>query len=761
MSHIGILAAFVSPALFWGGAAAVAAPILIHLLARRRFKRIRWAAMDFLIDAEKRNRRRLRMEEWILLALRCLAVVMIAALIGRPFFAPDGIAAAFGGSRRVERVLLLDDSLSMGYQTPDGTVFSRVKSAVRRIVDQIRRDTPDDTVTILRMTQPTAPVDAGTYLDDAQTEGLMERVNALTPTQRAANPNRAIEGLVETLERNPGTTNAAVYVLSDFQRIDWTQRETTMAGDSKGGNPLAPLAEWAKKDRGLRIVLIDVGEDGAENQALTDVRTTGGQIVAGTTAALRVGVGNFANRPIENLELQLSLGNLAQPSKTVRELGPHQQATIDLEAEFVRGGFDSVRVEVPPDALPTDNVRYAAIEVATAVRILLVNGEPSAEAFDDELTFLTAALRPEGEVFSGNELTVVDEAGLEEVQLSHFHAVLLANVYRVSEPAAEALTSYVSRGGGLVFFLGDQVDASLYNSAFYRDGAGLLPSELKERVRLAEPVHLVVMDRVHPTMQGLSLEGDPLGIGQIPFFEFFACEPPMVESGSEPRGDGPEVRGLRPPRVIARFDDAEEHPAVVERAFGQGRVVLVTTTVDKEWNQWPDHPTFLPVLMELTRHVTRRGDGAGDNQVGESIELPLPAAEYEPDALVRTPNYPNEREVSVAAVSTNDGGGLAIRWEHTDVAGIYQFLLRKREGGESLVLAAVNIDPRESDLSGAEESELRRALGDVPFDYIQGMEALSGAGDESRTEFWRLCLFAAAAVLMSEQFLAWRWGRKH
>ena len=84
--HGLMLGAFVSPALFVGGAAAVAAPILIHLLARRRFKRIRWAAMEFLIDAERRNRRRLRMEEWILLALRCLAILLIGAMVARPFF---------------------------------------------------------------------------------------------------------------------------------------------------------------------------------------------------------------------------------------------------------------------------------------------------------------------------------------------------------------------------------------------------------------------------------------------------------------------------------------------------------------------------------------------------------------------------------------------------------------------------------------------------------------------------------------------------
>ncbi|MCH7839985.1 MAG: BatA domain-containing protein, partial [Planctomycetes bacterium] len=89
-----VLAALLTPALFVGGAAAMAAPILIHLLSRRRFKRIRWAAMDFLIDAERRNRRRIRMEDWILLALRCLAVFLLGLMLARPFVSPVGLAAA-------------------------------------------------------------------------------------------------------------------------------------------------------------------------------------------------------------------------------------------------------------------------------------------------------------------------------------------------------------------------------------------------------------------------------------------------------------------------------------------------------------------------------------------------------------------------------------------------------------------------------------------------------------------------------------------
>ena len=825
-----VLAAFISPALFFGGAAAVAAPILIHLLARRRFKRIRWAAMDFLLHAERRNRRRLRMEEWILLALRCLAVLFIAAMIARPFFIPAGAAALWGGSQRTERVFVLDDSLSMAYETPAGTPFDQAKTAVRRLIGSIRGQTPDDTVTILRMSAPGSPVESGTYLNETQTAELLARLDALTPTQRSIDPSSVVESVAELLERNPDITNAAVYILSDFQRHDWVKRygsgrggdqatasstseanrrlqpasaeggsaRGTEATSDHGASILRPLSAWAEGDRGLRLVLINLGVDAATNLAVTELSIHGGRLVAGVGSTVRAKIANYSNQPKENLEVQVTVGNLPQPSKTLRELAPQQSASVDVEGEFLRAGFEAVRVDVsspagvPPDALPTDNVRFFAAEVAGAIRVLVVNGEPSADGFNDEVMFLATALRPEGDVFSGNEISVVDEAEFEDVNLTGFHVVVFANVYRVSDLGVESLERFVRKGGGLLLFLGDQVDADMYNTALYRNGEGLLPAELTEVIRAADASHLVITDRLHPALRNLSGEGDPLGIGQIAFFEYFGCTPfdaaagETIEenNGTEPRAlaradvRSPAARQARPARVIARFDDADEHPAVVERPFGLGTVMLVTTTVDKEWHHWPDHPTFLPVMMEFVHHVARRGGADRKHQVGETIELPLDPAVFEPDVLVRTPAYPNEHEVSLTAsplpgatplrgatslrgaTGASDGRGLLLTWEHTDAAGLYQFLLKRREGGESVRLVAVNVDPRESDLAMANEDELRRAMGDVAFEYIKGLDQLSGAAGETRTELWRLLLFATVLALMLEQSLAWWWGRR-
>ena len=451
---IPVLAAFVTPGLAWAGAGAVAAPILIHLLARRRFKRIRWAAMDFLIDAERRNRRRIRMEEWILLALRCLAVFLLGLLVARPFITPSGLASAWGGSRRIERVFVLDDSFSMGYQSQGGTPFERAKSAVRRLIDSIRRETPDDTVTILRMTDASKPVESGASLGSEGAEELLSRLEALNPSQRSIDLSGVFEGVVEVLQRDPGIVNVAVYVISDFQRKDWVRREGAVEAGRPDATVAAPLAAWATKDRGLRLVLLNVGERDPANTAVTDLTLQGGQLVAGTTGTVRASVANHSGRSVENLELQTSVGNRPQSPKTIPSLAEHQNAVVDLEVDFPRAGDESVRVEIPRDALPIDNVRYVAAEVVSAVRILIVNGEPSADEYDDEVALLTTALRPEGEVFSGHEVVVVDEPGLADANLAGFHAVVLANVYRLAEPTVESLEQFVRQGGGVIFFLG-------------------------------------------------------------------------------------------------------------------------------------------------------------------------------------------------------------------------------------------------------------------------------------------------------------------
>lgn len=744
-SQTPFLAAFVTPTLAVAGAAAVSLPILIHLLARRRFKRIRWAAMDFLIDAERRNRRRVRMEEWILLALRCLAVLLLGFLVARPFVTPSGFASALGGGRRIERVFVLDDSFSMGLETPGGSPFDRAKNGVRRVIESARRDTPDDTVTVLRTSTPGKAVESGASLDQSGADQLLARLEGTTLTQRSMELSTVFEGIAEALQRDAGITSAAVYFLGDFQRKDWTPREA-------GGSALtASLAAWAAQKRNLRMVLVNVGEENTANTAAVSLEIPTGQLVAGAPGTIRAGVANFSDRTLDNVNVQLTIASRPPTSKTLPSLAEHQTASIDLDAEFPSPGDEAARVTLPPDALPLDNQRYAAVEVVSAIRILVVNGEPSADEFDDEAALLTTALRPEGEVFSGHDVIVVDEAGLEQANLSTFHAVILANVYRIPEPVVEPLERFVRGGGGLVVFLGDQVDSDLYNTTLFRDGAGVLPAALGQVIRSAEGAHWMVADRLHPAFRAVGREDDPLGIAQVPFHQYIE-----IRAGDEKQADAKPGDA----RIIVRFDDDEAHPAVVEKSFGRGRVLLLASSADKEWNLFADHPTYLPIVTELIRRVARSGDSRGETLVGQPIELTVDPTEFVPEVIVRTPEYPTAPESTLTATPGAEGDGLKVRWEQTEEAGSYQFVQRRPDGSESTKIIAVNVDAAESDLTPASETDIRRTMGGLPFEYVRGIDRLVSAAGEARIELWKPILLLAMVVLMSEQFLAWRWGRR-
>jgi len=761
-----LAAAFVTPGLFFSGAAAMSVPIIIHLLARRRFKRVRWAAVEFLLAAEKKKRRRVKLEEWILLALRCLAVLLIAMLIARPFLTPSGIIASLSGHAQTERIILIDDSFSMGYVSAGVPLFTHAKKSVRRLIALIREESPDDTVTIFRMTEPGSPMERGTFLDERQTPELLARLESLSVSQLAMDPVDVVERVSQYLSQSEDIINTAVYVVSDFQKKDWL----TDAQGEASASVLKPLMGWSGDDHDLQIVLIDVGDDQASNIAVTDVRVTGGQLVTGAEATFRAKVANYSAQAANNLDVSISVGDLAQPTKTIPELAGGLTTSVDLGVSFVTAGFETVRVSVPHDSLEIDDVRHFVADVASSIRILVVNGEPSTDLFEDEVTYLSTALRPQGEVFSGNDVVVVDESALETANLSTYHAVILANVYRVSEPAAARLEQFVRRGGGVMFFLGDQVDPGLYNATLYRDGSGLLPAKLGERVRGARPFHLHIVDRLHTIMRPLSLEGDPLGLSEIPFFEFFDCKPWSADklpteddraNDAEEKTDGKsDMASASPSRVLAVFRDDQDYPAIIERKFGSGRVILVTTAADKEWHLWPNHPTYLPVMMELALYVSKRSVDDAAYSAGVPIEMAIDTSMYESEVIVRTPAYPTEREAVVTAKPSENGAGLVATWPDTKRCGVYQFVLRRRDQGQTIRLVSVNPDTRESDVASANESELRQANEGVPIEYVNGVEALSGEVGNPRTELWRLVLLAAVAVLLFEQFLAWSWGRR-
>src|ERR1043166_5634823 len=127
--------AFLNPLLLWG-AAAVSVPILIHLLMNRKVRRMAWAAMRFLENAVQRNEKRMRLEDILLLLLRCAVLVFLALALARPALRKAGLGG-LGESGSEAAVIVLDNSYSMGQTDGVSTRFQKAQQAAEQALDAL------------------------------------------------------------------------------------------------------------------------------------------------------------------------------------------------------------------------------------------------------------------------------------------------------------------------------------------------------------------------------------------------------------------------------------------------------------------------------------------------------------------------------------------------------------------------------------------------------------------------------------------------
>jgi len=765
LSAAPLLAALVWPGLLVAGVACTSIPILIHLLNKRRFRRIRWAAVDFLVEADRRNRRRVRLEEWILLALRCLAMLLIGLMLARWFLRPDALLAVLGSTGVSERIVVLDDSFSTGLATGGSqsgvTVFARSTQAIERLIGWLREESPRDRLTILLTSKPDTAWLAETRIGDVQMADFKTQLEGLSPSSRCGNVAASMTAVRGLLDGREGSINATVYVLSDFQRSDWVAGTTA---DNRTTGPAAVFSGWVDEDQTLRLVLIDVGVSDASNVAIAAIEPLQAQAVAGLTGQYTARVSNFCSTATKASSMQVYIGDAAQPAVPVPTIAPYQTVGVPVEVTFPNEGAETLSVELEGDALTIDDTRTLAVPVQRALKVLIVNGEASSDTFDDEVYLLSVALRPEGAAFSGNEPTIIDENELEQTDLTGFHVVILANVYRLSEDIVAQLEAYAANGGGVMLFLGDQVDPELYNRLLYRAGVGLLPARLTEIINIpAEQggVGFGDIDETHPALRGFR-DSEVSHFEGIRVTGFVACRIDEKTATQPSDSDSSnQIPPRAPARVLLRFADSEDHPAIVERTFGQGRAILIATSADKEWNNWPNHPAYLVVMMELVQHIARRTNGALTRRVGESIQLPLDPGRHQPFVTLKLPSYPEDPAIRIDARLDPETHLPTIEWKQCDRPGTYRFEMNELSGEESVQLVSVGVDPRESDLRRIDRDALLESMGDLPTEYVTADELTADQDVQARRELWPAVWILLIVALMGEQTLGWWFGTEH
>jgi hypothetical protein len=781
-------AVFTPAAAAGAAAAAVAVPLLVHLLFRKRYQIVPWAAVRFLVVAERRHRRRI--DQWLLLALRAAALLLAAfALAATADWAErwwqrvtPGVPEFLASGTRTHHVLVVDGSLSTTARTADGR--TRFEKAVAQAEDLVRGGNPGDGYTVLFMAgTPQAVVPGPSNAPDK----VLRELQKLKPTHGAADAAAVLPLVADALARSPrGYPRRQVTFFTDAQRSAWAA--ALPRGDGTPPEAWAVIFKGKEGKGAADVVVVDAAGDDLDNLALVDLALSDPVAVVGSPLVVTATVQNFGRRDRPPVKLELLLGRPSgagpeTPAAVKTEAtaavpaGGRASASFTLEGSrsgFVAPGVHLIQVRVADgDDLPADDTRAVAVEARDGLHALIVDGKKAEpEPLRRAGEYLARALVPPGVrpadtparlhrpggrwpelpaerwLLSPGEFTdpaLGDPAGAD--------CLYLADVPTVTPATAARLEAHLKRGGGVVIGLGPNAAAAreAYNRLLYNDGNGVLPAPLGEVVTSGpdDPGYRLTADDAEYRRPGSPLaafrEDNPrAGLVTVPFRSYVRM------------ADGAARRVLSFVPGGAPAGDRKPDPAVLEWARFRGRVVVYTSTLNRDWTEWPVFPSFLEFQHELLRFAAANPD-RHTARVGDPLEEFFPPAAAGLTAGVTGP----EGVAGAVPVVLRDEAAVA-RFADTRLAGFYRMGL----GDVRDRVFAVNpAGDAESDLKRVEPADWT-SVGPVqvvaepaearPSDG-SGVPAAAVPRPHGPT-LARWVAWGLLGLLAAELFLAWRLG---
>ncbi len=535
---------------FLAAGLAVVVPIVIHLLFRQKARKVLIGSVQFLHRVVREHRRRRRVRQWLLLALRTLAVLLLAFLFARPFFDRSSQRGL-----QQELILLIDCSASMAAKDArESTAFERAAQAAR---DELAR--VDENVIVHVALCDAAGIREVSPKDFEKTART---------TDAATDYGTALAWAHDVLAVSP-RLDRRVVLITDLQRSGLDRTAT---------DPLPDGAEFEVRDVGQAI------SQNVAMQAVDAIRT---EIRPQEPVTLRIAVRNFGPLPVKNLSLQVRLDGPAgkvAADKTIDVAGSGR-ATVDVplnvQTDGVYRGYVAMNAS---DDLAWDNRRWVGFEARHPDRLLLVDGQEGRTVFANETYYLETALRlrsaESGLLKRSFEVErMVWETGQGFPSLAGFRLIVLTNVRRLSADDVERLNTYVRAGGSLLIFAGDQMQPAGLDALH---DVGIFPGIIA-REPVAAKLRISSWDTEHAALAPFadSQRGD---LRRIEFAKSVPLEKLAPDSRALLRA-GDQVIGA-------------------ERIAGAGRCIYFGSTADREWTDWPQSRLYVPLVRQLAAYLT-------------------------------------------------------------------------------------------------------------------------------------------------------------
>ena len=704
-----------------GGTLAFAVPLVIHLLHLSRFRVVEWGAMHLLESLVRINRRRFRIEQWLLLAIRCAIPALLAVCMAQPVLTGWRVRA---GAVSSSRVVLLDDSYSMQASNGSETNFQRGVSSALAIL-QRPPAASESAIVLMGDGRPTS--------DEAVrgVDALRKRLDLCLPDQGPVRIEASLQSGMSQLTHSTLPMREIV-VISDFQQRDWLgpqppQRERLRALLQQN-KPIPAVTLWkmpAPPPNNVCVESIEV------SQPMVGVRQP---------VRVRALLRNHGQRGYDDLRVSCRIDG--EPVETSQlPLASGAEASALFRCVLDRAGSHVVEVEADADDLPADNRLACVLTALDRIGVLVVNGDPDPQPLRSEAGFLQLALQP----FSGAgdklsdliQARTVDPTRFDRGSLEDVRVVILANVPKLTELQSAALERFVRTGGGLLVFSGNRLDLDWYNRVFAQGTNALLPmrfaslgGNLTDSARHAS---IVTRRFQHPALNHFNdRRNGNLADGRV--FLWYRLDASTGINGAN--SSTTELMQL-----------SVGSPLMVECRRGEGSVIQVATACDADWSNLPMRPFYLPLVQQLVLHLASTWDPPRNLEPGQ----PIVARAEATDSKARLTCPGND----VVDVPTQQSESQRVyRFDGTRRSGVYTLDVQDR----TPLHFAVSASRTESRLDTLNDEQLRDLAEAIGGSVVGSFEEYVKSDDLRRhgRPVWQFMLAGVLALMVAELFLA-RW----
>ncbi|MGF1632382.1 MAG: BatA domain-containing protein [Phycisphaerae bacterium] len=750
---------FVNPSFLLAGLALASVPVIIHLLNRRRYHTLDWAAMDFLMRALRKNRRRLQFESWLLLAMRCLLLALLGLALARPVGCQDSAVAGALAQRTGLHVIVIDNSLSMNYQADRPDAATHLDEA-RRLAGRLigRMNAGGESVAVITAAAPAEALLARPTFDLTAAAAAVERVQA---THRASDLAAALRQAMNVAAAD-GQTRKTLHLITDGSATAFQTRRAAALAEI--GPELAEAYD---------VIHYDLSIQGAWNHAVTDLRPAEALVRASFSNAFLASVVGFG----EARQAAAAWSLNGRQIDSLDTLTPTASPTtlVQGNASIGAGGVHVLGLRLASDdRLRADNTRYDVVDVASELPVLVVEGQRGIGALESSAAFLVRALQPPAaasevgrETNSYVKVNTISDLELANTVLGDYRAVVLVDVGALQEPAARQLASFVTGGGALMIFAGEQISADNYNGVLLP--AGLLPGSLDRRVDLAAGgtgggvgYDLKPAGQNHPFVSVFENYENP-GLRTAQTFTYFRIDPkPDAEvvlrylptaagSASVANTTNRGTNATNGTGEAAAAPALVGEPAIVAHRLGEGMVIFNTTTANAAWSSFPAKPAFLPLVHELLAGAVGGSAGWLNLEAGQSLVLP------ESVRLTRPPTLADEQGTPMPMQQLpQPDGRMRYASEPIETPGLYTL-----STGERSWPVAVNTPSDEADVRPIGEAAVRQALGGIELRTLAGPEAAGEQAEftqEAGNDFGWIIMLLVLGLAGAECYAAMRFG---